>query len=134
VETPLPSNSPRTKSTLLTAGLSQQLDRGGALSFRCDTHAQDARYMATILMDNSKVVVLDIRYPTMPVAELQRHQACVNALAWAPHSSCHICTAGDDTQVTGALPQTGFPTGDLGYTGWGRIQVHCISGPCHHPK
>lgn len=41
-----------------------------------------------------QVVVLDIRFPTLPVAELQRHQACVNGLAWAPHSSCHICTAG----------------------------------------
>ena len=39
------------------------------------------------------------RFPTLPVAELQRHQASVNALAWAPHSSCHICTAGDDSQA-----------------------------------
>ena len=23
----------------------------------------------------------------------------MNALAWAPHSSCHICTAGDDSQA-----------------------------------
>ena len=23
----------------------------------------------------------------------------VNAVAWAPHSSCHICTAGDDSQA-----------------------------------
>lgn len=46
-----------------------------------------------------QVVVMDIRFPTLPVAELQRHQACVNALAWAPHSSCHICTAGDDSQA-----------------------------------
>ncbi len=30
--------------------------------------------MATILMDAPKVVVLDIRFPTLPVAELQRHQ------------------------------------------------------------
>lgn len=42
---------------------------------------------------------MDIRFPTLPVAELQRHQAPVNALAWAPHSSCHICTAGDDSQA-----------------------------------
>lgn len=39
------------------------------------------------------------RYPTLPVAELQRHQAPVNAVAWAPHSSCHICSAGDDAQA-----------------------------------
>ena len=55
--------------------------------------------MATLLMDSPKVVVLDIRFPTLPVAELQRHQAPVNALAWAPHSTCHICTAGDDSQA-----------------------------------
>eukprot|EP00955_Chlamydomonas_euryale_P117598 366486-Chlamydomonas_euryale.AAC.3 len=50
-------------------------------------------------MDSPKVVVLDIRYPTLPIAELQRHQGPVNALSWAPHSSAHICTAGDDSQV-----------------------------------
>ena len=31
-----------------------------------------------------QAVILDIRFPTLPVAELQRHQAPVNALAWAP--------------------------------------------------
>lgn len=67
--------------------------------FRLGWNKQDSRYMATILMDSPKVVVLDIRRPTVPLAELQRHQACVNALAWAPHSSCHICTAGDDSQA-----------------------------------
>eukprot|EP00271_Cylindrocystis_brebissonii_P010086 TRINITY_DN26188_c0_g1_i1.p1 TRINITY_DN26188_c0_g1~~TRINITY_DN26188_c0_g1_i1.p1 ORF type:complete len:341 (-),score=64.79 TRINITY_DN26188_c0_g1_i1:966-1988(-) len=66
---------------------------------RLGWNKQDPRYMATILMDSSKVVVLDIRFPTMPVAELQRHQASVNAVAWAPHSQCHICTAGDDSQA-----------------------------------
>lgn len=66
---------------------------------RLGWNKQDPRYMATILMDSSKVVVLDIRFPTLPVAELQRHQACVNSIAWAPHSSCHLCTAGDDSQA-----------------------------------
>lgn len=55
--------------------------------------------MAALLLDSPKVIILDIRYPTLPVAELSRHQACVNAVAWAPHSSQHICTAGDDSQV-----------------------------------
>eukprot|EP00958_Prasinococcus_capsulatus_P015269 scaffold1626_cov372-Prasinococcus_capsulatus_cf.AAC.23 len=66
---------------------------------RLGWNKQDPRYMATILMDSPRVVILDIRFPTLPVAELQRHQACVNATSWAPHSSCHICTAGDDTQA-----------------------------------
>ncbi|XAR52139.1 hypothetical protein NMG60_11020057 [Bertholletia excelsa] len=47
---------------------------------------QDLRHMATILKDCNKVVVLDIRQPTMPVVELERHRASVNAIAWAPQS------------------------------------------------
>ncbi|MFS8026708.1 putative transcription factor WD40-like family [Helianthus anomalus] len=66
---------------------------------RLGWNKQDPRYMATIIMDSTKVVVLDILFSTLPVVELQRHQASVNAIAWAPHSSCHICTAGDDSQA-----------------------------------
>lgn len=60
---------------------------------------QDPNYMATILMDSPKVIILDIRVPSLPVAELNGHSAAVNAIAWAPHSSCHVCTAGDDAQA-----------------------------------
>ncbi|XP_022737283.1 protein TRANSPARENT TESTA GLABRA 1-like [Durio zibethinus] len=73
---------------------------------------QDLRYMATILMDSNKVVILDIRSPTIPVAELERHRASVNAIAWAPHSSKHICSAGDDTQaLIWELPTVVGPNG-----------------------
>ena len=33
------------------------------------------------------------------LCRLNNHRACVNGIAWAPHSSCHICTAGDDHQA-----------------------------------
>ncbi|XP_008797643.1 protein TRANSPARENT TESTA GLABRA 1-like [Phoenix dactylifera] len=59
----------------------------------------DLRYMATILMDSNRVVIIDIRTPTVPVAELQRHHASVNAVAWAPQAARHICSAGDDGQA-----------------------------------
>ncbi|XP_077248362.1 transducin/WD40 repeat-like superfamily protein [Tasmannia lanceolata] len=73
---------------------------------------QDLRYMATVLMDSNKVVILDIRSPTMPVAELQRHRASVNAIAWAPTSSRHICSAGDDSQaLIWELPTVADPNG-----------------------
>ncbi|XP_028790775.1 protein TRANSPARENT TESTA GLABRA 1 [Neltuma alba] len=73
---------------------------------------QDLRYMATILMDSNKIVILDIRSPTMPVAELERHRACVNAIAWAPQSSRHICSAGDDSQaLIWELPTVAGPNG-----------------------
>ncbi|XAR71573.1 hypothetical protein NMG60_11017912 [Bertholletia excelsa] len=73
---------------------------------------QDLRYMATILMDCNKVVILDIRSPTMPVAELERHRASVNAIAWAPQTSRHICSAGDDSQaLIWELPTVAGPGG-----------------------
>ena len=61
--------------------------------------AQDPNYLATITMDSNTVVILDIRVPSLPAAKLQGHSQCVNSLAWAPHSSCHISTAGDDNQA-----------------------------------
>ena len=60
---------------------------------------QDPNYLATVTMDSSKVVILDIRVPSMPAAILDGHTHCVNALSWAPHSSCHVCTAADDSQA-----------------------------------
>ncbi|CAI9775101.1 unnamed protein product [Fraxinus pennsylvanica] len=73
---------------------------------------QDLRYMATILMDSNKIVILDIRSPTMPVAELERHQASVNAIAWSPQSCRHICSAGDDGQaLLWELPTVAGPNG-----------------------
>ncbi|KAG6436353.1 hypothetical protein SASPL_101249 [Salvia splendens] len=73
---------------------------------------QDLRYMATILMDSNKIVILDIRSPTMPVAELERHSASVNAIAWAPQSARHICSAGDDAQaLLWELPTVAGPNG-----------------------
>ena len=64
---------------------------------------QDPNYLATVAMDACEVIILDVRVPCTPVARLNNHRACVNGIAWAPHSSCHICTAGDDHQVTGDL-------------------------------
>lgn len=60
---------------------------------------QDPNYIATMPLDSTEIVILDIRYPCTPLTKLNDHRACVNDLAWAPHSSCHICTAGDDKQA-----------------------------------
>lgn len=60
---------------------------------------QDPNYLATVAADALEVIILDVRVPCTPVARLINHRACVNGIAWAPHSSCHICTAGDDHQA-----------------------------------
>uniref|UniRef100_A0A7S3PIY0 Uncharacterized protein n=1 Tax=Aplanochytrium stocchinoi TaxID=215587 RepID=A0A7S3PIY0_9STRA len=60
----------------------------------------DPFYLATVSMDSPRTMILDIRWPKQPlVADLRGHSACINAIAWAPHSPSHICTAGDDTQA-----------------------------------
>ena len=46
----------------------------------------DANYLATIMMDKNQIVILDIRVPMLPVAELKGHKAPVNSICWAPHS------------------------------------------------
>ncbi|CAN0505264.1 unnamed protein product, partial [Discosporangium mesarthrocarpum] len=48
-------------------------------------------YLLLILFLGS--FMLPGRVPSLPVASLGGHQAAVSAIAWAPHSSCHICTA-----------------------------------------
>lgn len=37
--------------------------------------------------------------PAVPVIELQAHQGCINGIAWAPHSSAHLCTCSDDREA-----------------------------------
>eukprot|EP00550_Attheya_septentrionalis_P004701 CAMPEP_0198292588 /NCGR_PEP_ID=MMETSP1449-20131203/12912_1 /TAXON_ID=420275 /ORGANISM="Attheya septentrionalis, Strain CCMP2084" /LENGTH=351 /DNA_ID=CAMNT_0043991767 /DNA_START=15 /DNA_END=1070 /DNA_ORIENTATION=- len=66
---------------------------------RLEWNKQDQNYLATFMVDSRKTIIVDIRVPGIPVAELGGHVGCVNATAWAPHSSCHICTAGDDSQA-----------------------------------
>lgn len=85
---------------------------------------QDSNYLATILTASPHTVILDVRYPAVPVARLGGHQASVNGIAWAPHSSCHICTCSDDKQALiwnlNGLPE---PVEDpiLAYTAEGEI-------------
>jgi WD repeat-containing protein 68 len=60
---------------------------------------QDPNYVACLFSEAPKAVILDIRMPSLPAAELCGHQAALNGIAWAPHSPFHICTVGDDRQV-----------------------------------
>jgi WD repeat-containing protein 68 len=53
-------------------------------------------YIATILTNSPKAIIIDVRMPSVPAIELSAHQASVNGLAWAPHSANHLCTGSDD--------------------------------------
>jgi len=66
---------------------------------RLSWNTMDPNYVATMLADECRIVVLDIRSASVPVAELVGHSKSINALTWAPHSSCHLASAGDDGQA-----------------------------------
>ena len=70
----------------------------------------DNFYIATVPGDSQRTVIIDVRMPSTPVTELlgqvssttgvtSGHMASVSAVAWAPHSACHIVTGGDDAQA-----------------------------------
>lgn len=62
----------------------------------------DHNYLATFLMEHNQVIILDIRAPSVPVAELTGHTQAVNTIAWAPHSSCHIWSERESTDAVTA--------------------------------
>lgn len=72
---------------------------GSTPLLRLSWNTLDINYIAAFAADSPKAFVLDTRMPATPVAELGGHTAAVNAVAWAPHSACHICTVSDDYQA-----------------------------------
>uniref|UniRef100_A0A7N2M4K6 Uncharacterized protein n=1 Tax=Quercus lobata TaxID=97700 RepID=A0A7N2M4K6_QUELO len=59
----------------------------------------DPRFIATVGMDSNRVVILDIRFPTSPLMELNKHKGSVNAVSWAPRIGRQLCTVGDDSRA-----------------------------------
>ena len=55
---------------------------------------QDGHYLATISMDSSEVVILDIRRPSQPVSVLKGHRAGVNAIACASRGAVAAAPVG----------------------------------------
>uniref|UniRef100_A0A914LIG0 WD_REPEATS_REGION domain-containing protein n=1 Tax=Meloidogyne incognita TaxID=6306 RepID=A0A914LIG0_MELIC len=55
--------------------------------------------LATVAHESFEVVILDIRVPCRPLARFGNHRGFINGIAWAPHSTVHICTAGSDRQA-----------------------------------
>jgi WD repeat-containing protein 68 len=55
----------------------------------------NSNLLATFHMDSSIVQILDIRYPSAPVAELSKsHSGSINCLSWSPTESGQIATGG----------------------------------------
>jgi WD repeat-containing protein 68 len=53
---------------------------------RLTWNRMDPNQIATVMMDNNKVILLDIRYPSYILHELCGHSNYVNSVSWAPSS------------------------------------------------
>ena len=60
---------------------------------------KDSNYIATVQADSAVTVILDIRVPSAPVAELTAHEASVNGVVWSPHSASHLCSISEDNRA-----------------------------------
>ncbi|KAI9469092.1 MAG: WD40-repeat-containing domain protein [Benjaminiella poitrasii] len=60
----------------------------------------NSNLLATFHMDSNAVEILDIRYPSAPIAELcKSHSGSINCISWSPTEPGQIATGGDDSQV-----------------------------------
>ncbi|ORY93763.1 WD40-repeat-containing domain protein [Syncephalastrum racemosum] len=67
---------------------------------RLQFNRNNPNLIATFHMESTSVLILDIRYPSSPMAELVKgHQGCVNSVNWSPTHATQISTGGDDGQV-----------------------------------
>lgn len=83
-------------STIIYETLQKPGDSKGADSplLRLAWNKQDPNYLATFQLNTGTILILDIRVPSTPVTQLNGHGGAVNSIAWAPHSSGHLCSAG----------------------------------------
>lgn len=73
---------------------------GAVPLLRLQFNRMNSNLLATFHMDSSLVQILDIRYPSAPIAELSKsHTGSVNCLTWSPTDANQIATGGDDSQV-----------------------------------
>ncbi len=63
---------------------------------RCSWNKLDGTYISTFTVDGTQIFIIDVRYPSIPVATLAAHTAPINGMMWSPTSGTHLCSAGED--------------------------------------
>eukprot|EP01147_Barroeca_monosierra_P002192 gene2192-8030_t len=74
-------------------------DEGNQPLLRLSCNKQDPNYLAVVKVEDSSVVVIDIRMPCVPAAQLTAHLGPCNGVVWAPHSAGHLSTVSDDKRT-----------------------------------
>lgn len=67
---------------------------------RVEFNRMNSNLLATFHMDSPMVKILDVRYPSSPIAELVAvSNRSINCMSWSPTDANQIATGGDDSQV-----------------------------------
>ncbi|KAI9270247.1 WD40-repeat-containing domain protein [Helicostylum pulchrum] len=89
-----------TPNTTTNTNTTSNRTSGTVPLLRLQFSRMNSNLLATFHMDSAIVQILDIRYPSAPVAELSKsHSGSINCLSWSPTESGQIATGGDDSQV-----------------------------------
>ena len=64
---------------------------------RVEWNPLDANYLSTFAVDSSKTIVMDIRMPSVPAAELEGQNGPVVTMRWSPASSSNLMTSDEQT-------------------------------------
>ncbi|GAA93518.1 uncharacterized protein L969DRAFT_95832 [Mixia osmundae IAM 14324] len=95
-----PSTSANGKSASDKSSPSQQTAPSSTPSplLRLAFNPKESHSLAILHADAKEVLILDVRHPGVPVAELSAHQAIINDLCWSSDGK-YISTCSDDHQV-----------------------------------
>lgn len=84
-----------TPTTTTSANNGNRMNSTTVPLLRLQFSRMNSNLLATFHMDSSIVQILDIRYPSAPVAELSKsHSGSINCLSWSPTESGQIATGG----------------------------------------
>ncbi|KAH7827806.1 putative WD40 repeat protein [Monocercomonoides exilis] len=56
----------------------------------------EPNYLATLIMDDPTVIILDIRQPSLPLLQLKGHAHATTSMDWSPSSQHFIATGSED--------------------------------------
>ncbi|KAI9300273.1 WD40-repeat-containing domain protein [Cunninghamella echinulata] len=124
---PLPpsTNNTNSSSPSASSNFASVISDGSQPLLRLQFNRINHDLLATFRMDSDSVQILDIRYPSAPVAELTKsHQSNVNCFSWSPDNANHICTGGDDSQVLVWDINNKAPSNENQNNGYGRSSRH----------
>eukprot|EP00767_Chilomastix_cuspidata_P002381 gnl/Chilomastix_cuspidata/2507.p1 GENE.gnl/Chilomastix_cuspidata/2507~~gnl/Chilomastix_cuspidata/2507.p1 ORF type:complete len:331 (+),score=155.58 gnl/Chilomastix_cuspidata/2507:37-1029(+) len=117
---------------------STMLFEAAAPVLRVQWNRANPNYIGALVNESAKMVILDIRFPVVPVMELFGHSGAINSFCWAPHAASLLATGSEDMHdfiwdvsslaKTVEKPMLAYKTlSEVNYIDWSRTEVDWIA-------